>query len=78
MTHHYEDTTTPDLFADSATSVATPPAPPAPPAPAVTAEDDAPFRRVSGIGPKTAKLIVVQLAGKVQPRVAATPAAHAA
>ena len=33
---------------------------------AVTAEDDAPFRRVSGIGPKTAKLIVVQLAGKVQ------------
>ena len=33
---------------------------------AVTSEDDAPFRRVSGIGPKTAKLIVVQLAGKVQ------------
>lgn len=33
---------------------------------AVTGEDDAPFRRVSGIGPKTAKLIVVQLAGKVQ------------
>ncbi|GAA3902918.1 Holliday junction branch migration protein RuvA [Microbacterium invictum] len=32
---------------------------------AVTAEDDAPFRRVSGIGPKTAKLIVVQLAGKL-------------
>lgn len=32
---------------------------------AVTAEDDAPFRRVSGIGPKTAKLIVLQLAGKV-------------
>ena len=41
---------------------------------AVTAEDDAPFRRVSGIGPKTAKLIVVQLAGKVQPRVAMAPA----
>ncbi|MBO9627309.1 MAG: Holliday junction branch migration protein RuvA [Microbacterium sp.] len=39
---------------------------------AVTAEDDAPFRRVSGIGPKTAKLIVVQLAGKVQ---ATAPAA---
>lgn len=39
---------------------------------AVTGEDDAPFRRVSGIGPKTAKLIVVQLAGKVQPRVAST------
>jgi len=34
---------------------------------AVNAEDDAPFRRVSGIGPKTAKLIVVHLAGKVQP-----------
>ena len=33
---------------------------------AVTAEDDAPFRRVSGIGLKTAKLIVLQLAGKVQ------------
>lgn len=31
---------------------------------AVAGEDDAPFRRVSGIGPKTAKLIVVQLAGK--------------
>lgn len=41
---------------------------------AVTAEDDAPFRRVSGIGPKTAKLIVVQLAGKVTPRVASAPA----
>ncbi|MFS0852061.1 Holliday junction branch migration protein RuvA [Microbacterium sp. 179-I 3D4 NHS] len=41
---------------------------------AVTAEDDAPFRRVSGIGPKTAKLIVVQLAGKVRPRAAASPA----
>lgn len=33
---------------------------------AVDADDDAPFRRVSGIGPKTAKLIVVQLAGKLQ------------
>ncbi|WP_460802133.1 Holliday junction branch migration protein RuvA [Microbacterium sp. GXF6406] len=32
---------------------------------AVTDDDDAPFRRVSGIGPKTAKLIVVQLAGKL-------------
>jgi Holliday junction DNA helicase RuvA len=41
---------------------------------AVAADDDAPFRRVSGIGPKTAKLIVVQLAGKLQPPVA-TPAA---
>lgn len=46
---------------------------------AVTAEDDAPFRRVSGIGPKTAKLIVVQLAGKVHPvGVAAKPAAGGA
>jgi len=32
---------------------------------AVGADDDAPFRRVLGIGPKTAKLIVVQLAGKI-------------
>lgn len=37
---------------------------------AVAGDDDAPFRRVSGIGPKTAKLIVVQLAGKI----AAVPA----
>ena len=39
---------------------------------AVTDEDDAPFRRVSGIGPKTAKLIVLQLAGKVHPVGAAS------
>jgi len=39
---------------------------------AVAAEDDAPFRRVSGIGPKTAKLIVLQLQGKLAPP---TPAA---
>ena len=40
---------------------------------AVAGDDDAPFRRVSGIGPKTAKLIVVQLAGKLAaPRTAAT------
>ncbi|MDE0545524.1 Holliday junction branch migration protein RuvA [Microbacterium sp. C7(2022)] len=39
---------------------------------AVAGDDDAPFRRVSGIGPKTAKLIVVQLAGKI-----AAPAATA-
>jgi len=32
---------------------------------AVQAEDDAAFRKVSGIGPKTAKLIVLSLAGKV-------------
>ena len=41
---------------------------------AVAADDDGAFRKVSGIGPKTAKLIVVQLAGKVQPRVASAPA----
>ncbi|WP_127475085.1 Holliday junction branch migration protein RuvA [Microbacterium sulfonylureivorans] len=39
---------------------------------AVSADDDAPFRRVSGIGPKTAKLIVVQLAGKI---IATAPSA---
>ncbi len=32
---------------------------------AVMAEDDKPFRKVSGIGPKTAKLIAVSLAGKL-------------
>lgn len=41
---------------------------------AVAADDDAPFRRVSGIGPKTAKLIVVQLTGKLQAPVAAAAA----
>jgi Holliday junction DNA helicase RuvA len=40
---------------------------------AVADEADAPFRKVSGIGPKTAKLIVVQLAGKLAPP---TPAAR--
>lgn len=44
---------------------------------AVAADDDAPFRRVSGIGPKTAKLIVVQLAGKLAPARATAPAASA-
>jgi len=39
---------------------------------AVTAEDDAVFRKVSGIGPKTAKLIVLSLVGKVA--VTAAPA----
>ncbi|MFE1645074.1 Holliday junction branch migration protein RuvA [Microbacterium sp. P01] len=39
---------------------------------AVDADDDAPFRRVSGIGPKTAKLIAVQLAGKLVPARTAT------
>lgn len=33
---------------------------------AVAHEDEKPFRKVSGIGPKTAKLIAVQLAGKLQ------------
>lgn len=42
---------------------------------AVAADDDAPFRRVSGIGPKTAKLIVVQLAGRI---AASRPAATGA
>ncbi|GAA5027313.1 Holliday junction branch migration protein RuvA [Microbacterium fluvii] len=45
---------------------------------AVTSDDDAPFRRVSGIGPKTAKLIVVQLAGKLAPSVATAPGTPAA
>jgi holliday junction DNA helicase RuvA len=43
---------------------------------AVAADDDAPFRRVSGIGPKTAKLLVVQLAGKLAAPL--TPAAASA
>jgi Holliday junction DNA helicase RuvA len=44
---------------------------------AVEAEDDRPFRKVSGIGPKTAKLIVVQLQGRLAAptREAAVPAA---
>ncbi|MBD7957831.1 Holliday junction branch migration protein RuvA [Microbacterium sp. Sa4CUA7] len=46
---------------------------------AVADEDDAPFRRVSGIGPKTAKLIVVQLAGKLKDiALSAGGAGHAA
>lgn len=32
---------------------------------AVSTEDDAAFRKVSGVGPKTAKLIVLSLAGKL-------------
>jgi Holliday junction DNA helicase RuvA len=39
---------------------------------AIAAEDDGAFRKVSGIGPKTAKLIVVSLAGKL----AVVPQAH--
>ena len=41
---------------------------------AVAREDDGAFRKVSGIGPKTAKLIVVSLAGKL----AVLPTARAA
>ncbi|RFA09426.1 Holliday junction branch migration protein RuvA [Subtercola boreus] len=43
---------------------------------AVTNDDDSVFRRVSGIGPKTAKLIVVSLTGKVSALSVATSAAH--
>nr|WP_243752166.1 Holliday junction branch migration protein RuvA [Leucobacter weissii] len=35
---------------------------------AAAQEDEKPFRKVSGIGPKTAKLIAVQLGGKLDPR----------
>ncbi|UAJ77970.1 Holliday junction branch migration protein RuvA [Leifsonia sp. ZF2019] len=41
---------------------------------AVAADDDAPFRKVSGIGPKTAKLIVVSLTGKLVATRRAVPA----
>ena len=44
---------------------------------AVAVEDDAAFRKVSGIGPKTAKLIVVSLAGKLaitKPRASSSSA----
>lgn len=41
---------------------------PAQVAQAAATEDEKPFRKVSGIGPKTAKLIAVQLAGKIQPQ----------
>lgn len=41
---------------------------------AVAGDDDRPFRRVSGIGPKTAKLIVVQLAGKLAAPTRVEPA----
>lgn len=47
---------------------------PAQVAAAVGAEDDAAFRKVSGIGPKTAKLIVVTLAGKLPTFAASAPA----
>src|SRR5690606_12640837 len=44
---------------------------------AVEKEDDRPFRKVSGIGPKTAKLIVVQLQGRLAPPTRETPAVAA-
>jgi Holliday junction DNA helicase RuvA len=44
---------------------------------AVSMEDDAAFRKVSGIGPKTAKLIIVQLAGKLAFVAPAAPASAA-
>ncbi|WP_263770556.1 DNA topoisomerase IV subunit A [Propionivibrio soli] len=40
MTQRYDDTATPDMFSDAATSAVAPPAPPAPPTPTITAEDD--------------------------------------
>jgi Holliday junction DNA helicase RuvA len=45
---------------------------------AIAAEDDAAFRKVSGIGPKTAKLIVVSLAGKLAVVPQNTPGARPA
>lgn len=36
---------------------------------AAASEDERPFRKVSGIGPKTAKLLAVQLGGKLDPRM---------
>ena len=40
---------------------------------AVADEDDAAFRKVSGIGPKTAKLIVLSLTGKLAVTAASAP-----
>ena len=45
---------------------------------AIAAEDDGAFRKVSGIGPKTAKLIVVSLAGKLAVVPQATSGVRAA
>jgi Holliday junction DNA helicase RuvA len=42
---------------------------------AVAAEDDGAFRKVSGIGPKTAKLIVLSLTGKLRASAPARPTA---
>lgn len=43
---------------------------------AVATEDDGVFRKVSGIGPKTAKLIVLSLAGKLNLTAASAPASR--
>jgi Holliday junction DNA helicase RuvA len=43
---------------------------------AVATEDDGVFRKVSGIGPKTAKLIVLSLAGKLSITAASASAAR--
>ena len=40
---------------------------------AVAGDDDGAFRKVSGIGPKTAKLIVLSLTGKLAATAASTP-----
>lgn len=45
---------------------------------AVIAEDDKAFRQAPGIGPKTSKLLIVSLAGKLDHLPPATPAAAAA
>jgi Holliday junction DNA helicase RuvA len=45
---------------------------------AVANEDDKPFRKVSGIGPKTAKLITLQLQGRLAPPSPAAAARGAA
>lgn len=51
---------------------------PAQVAQAAASEDEKPFRKVSGIGPKTAKLIVVHLTGKLAaPAVQTAPASVA-
>lgn len=42
---------------------------------AVADDDDAAFRKVSGIGPKTAKLIVLSLTGKLVAAAASAPSA---
>ena len=44
---------------------------------AVASDDDAAFRAVSGIGPKTAKLITLSLQGKIHSDTPATPARSA-